>query len=181
MLIDSPSSSRTPLRGKAQTRSMGNLRDQAKLDLENLPPSPESEDGASPMDQGTPFSDRLSGVRASVSSPSEYRSRLEKANERKMAEARAELAPFKASARARGSSAVPAPVSRLPTYTWRENMTPAKWTPESTDDLPSPFLKPPPPPMPTLTRAKLGGGADLRQLAFKNAQAAIMDAALNGQ
>lgn len=181
MLIDSPASSRTPLRGKAQTRSMGNLRDQAKLDLENLPPSPESEDGASPMDQGTPFSDRLSGVRASVSSPSEYRSRLEKANERKMAEARAELAPFKASARARGSSAVPAPVSRLPTYTWRENMTPAKWTPESTDDLPSPFLKPPPPPMPTLARAKMGGGADLRQLAFKNAQAAIVDAAVNGQ
>jgi hypothetical protein len=60
-------------------------------------------------------------------------------------------------------------------------MTPAKWTPESRDDLPSPFLKPAPPPMPTLTRAKLGGGPDLRQLAFKNAQAAIMDAALNGQ
>lgn len=178
MLIDSPStSSRTPLRRKAQTRSMGNLRDQARLDLENLPPSPESEDGASPMDQGTPFSDRLSGARASVSSPSEYRSRLEKANERKMAEARAELAPFKPGTRARGSSVVQAPASRLPTYTWRENMTPAKWTPESTDDLPSPFLKPPPPLMPTLTRAKLGGGGDLRQLAFKNAQAATS----NGQ
>lgn len=185
MLVDSPASSRTPLRRKAQTRSMGNLREQAKLDVENLPPSPESEDGASPMDEGTPFSNRLSGGRASVSSPSEYRSRLEKANERKMAEARAELAPFKASTRARGSSTAPTapPVSRLPTYTWRENMTPAKWTPDSSDELPSPFLKAPPPPMPTLTRAtKLGGGgSDLRQLAFKNVQAAIMDVALNGQ
>lgn len=184
MLVDSPASSRTPLRRKAQTRSMGNLREQAKLDMENMPPSPdESEDGASPMDQGTPFSDKLSG-RASVSSPSEYRSRLEKANERKMAEARAELAPFKASIRARASStaATPAPASRLPTYTWRENMTPAKWSPDSAGELPSPFLKPPPPPMPTLTRAKVGGGgSDLRQLAFRNAQAAILDAALNGQ
>ncbi|KAJ9115079.1 hypothetical protein QFC22_005407 [Naganishia vaughanmartiniae] len=179
MLVDSPASARMSLRAKAQTRSMGNLRERAKLDLENMPPSPDSEDDVSPMDQGTPFAERLGGARASVSSPSEYRSRLEKANERKMAEARADLVPFKPPTRLRGSSTMPVPVSRLPTYIWKENMTPAKWTPDAVNDMPSPFLKPAPP-QPTLTRVRVGGGSDLRQMAFRNVQAANHDGAPGG-
>ncbi|KAJ9095616.1 hypothetical protein QFC21_005487 [Naganishia friedmannii] len=179
MLVDSPASARMSLRAKAQTRSMGNLRERARLDLENMPPSPDSEDDVSPMDQGTPFAERLGGARASVSSPSEYRSRLEKANERKMAEARADLVPFKPPTRLRGSSTMPVPVSRLPTYIWKENMTPAKWTPDAVNDMPSPFLRPAPP-QPTLTRARVGGGSDLRQMAFRNVQAANHDGGPGG-
>jgi hypothetical protein len=179
MLVDSPASARISLRAKAQTRSMGNLRERAKLDLENMPPSPDSEDDVSPMDQGTPFAERLGGARASVSSPSEYRSRLEKANERKMAEARADLGPFKPPTRLRGNSTMPIPVSRLPTYIWRENMTPAKWTPDAVNDMPSPFLRPAPS-QPTLTRARVGGGSDLRQMAFRNVQAANHDGTSSG-